>query len=102
MTTTFTTHPLDATLAAVGSKATQAGAGTAVVGWAVSSEFGILVGIVIGIAGLAVNIYYRHRQDRREQIEDKRKEIEHQRRMAEIELMSHLNDAHQKLNDEHR
>lgn len=69
---------LDATMAAAGSKATYAGAGASVVGWLTSSEFGVIAGVLIGVAGLAVNWYYRHREHRREQ-------EEHDARMAELQ-----------------
>jgi hypothetical protein len=65
---------LDATMAAVGSKATYTGASASVLGWVISSEFGVLFGIFIGTAGLAINWYYRHK-------EDKRQQAEHDRRM---------------------
>lgn len=64
---------LDATLASVGSKATYAGASTSVLGWVLSSEFGILLGVMLGIGGFIVNWYYKAKQDRREQAEHDRK-----------------------------
>ena len=36
-----------------------------VVGWVTASELGIWVGIFIGFAGLAVNLYFKRKQDRR-------------------------------------
>ncbi len=66
----------DQAMAAIGSKATYTGASTSVVGWILSSQFGVLVGILIGLAGLMINWYYRHKQDRRE-------EAEHKKRMSE-------------------
>lgn len=60
---------VDATLAAAGTKATYTGAGTFTVGWLLSSEFGILVGIVIGVAGLVMQFYYSRKKDKREQAE---------------------------------
>ena len=42
----------DAAIAAVAHKGTMAGAGAAVIGWATSSEAGVVIGIVIGVAGL--------------------------------------------------
>ncbi len=68
---------VDATVAALGSKATQAGAGTTVVGWWLSSEFSVVCGIVIGLVGLAVNIYFKVREDRRLQ-------AEHEERMKDL------------------
>lgn len=67
---------LDATMAALGSKATYTGASTSIVGWVLSSQFGVLAGILIGLAGLMINWYYKYKQDRRE-------EAEHKRRMEE-------------------
>jgi len=62
-------HTMDGTIAAVGSKATYTGAGMTVGGWLLSSEFAVLMGIVIGVAGFFVNWFYRHRQDEREHAE---------------------------------
>ena len=70
---------VDATVAAVGSKATQAGAATSITGWFMSSEFGVVAGIVIGLIGLIVNIYFKRREDRR-------LEEEHAARMAQLRL----------------
>ena len=64
---------IDATLAAAGSKATYTGASASVVSWFLSSEFGVLFGILLGICGLAVQWYYRHKQDKREQAEHERR-----------------------------
>jgi predicted PurR-regulated permease PerM len=70
-----TTHTVDATMAALGSKATYTGASTSVLGWLMSSEAGILLGILIGVAGLIVNWFYKHK-------EDKRRQAEHDKRMG--------------------
>ncbi len=66
---------IDATIASVGSKATYTGATTSVLSWVLSSEFGILFGIALGLGGFIINWYYKHKQDRREQ-------AEHDRRMG--------------------
>ena len=65
-----------AAVAAVASKVTYTGASASVVSWAISSEVGVICGIVIGVLGLLVNWYYRAKQDRREQ-------AAHDRRMAD-------------------
>ena len=70
-----TTHTVDATMAAIGSKATYTGAGASILGWLMSSQAGILFGILIGVGGFLVNWYYRHK-------EDKRRQEEHDRRMG--------------------
>lgn len=68
---------LDAALAAAGSKVTYTGAGTSLLGWLTSSEAGVVIGIVLGIVGLLVNLYFKHR-------EDKRQQVEHETRMRAI------------------
>lgn len=75
----------DAVIAAVASKTTFAGAGTSVVGWLTSSEFGVVAGIVLGMLGLAVNWYFRSRADVREQ-------IEHEARMRKLARDSQKGD----------
>ena len=69
---------LDTTIASAASKATYTGAGMTISGWLVSSEFAVLMGVLIGVAGFAVNWYYKHKEDRRQQ-------AEHDRRMREFE-----------------
>lgn len=60
---------IEGTVAAAASKATYLGSGAAVTGWLLSSEFAVLAGLVLGVAGFVVNFYYRRKQDRREQAE---------------------------------
>lgn len=74
---------VDATLAAVGSKATWTGSFTAVASFFTSSGFGVLVGAIIGVVGLFIQWYYRKKQDRREEAADRRAQAEHERRMAQ-------------------
>lgn len=56
-----TSHAIDTTISAVGSKATYTGAGMTIGGWFLSSEFAVLVGMLLGVAGLMVNWYYKHK-----------------------------------------
>ena len=56
-----TSQTVDTALAALGSKSTYAGASVTVTGWLLSSEFAVLVGMLLGFAGFAVNWYYRHK-----------------------------------------
>lgn len=72
----------DATAATLGTKAAYTGATTTVGSWLVSSEFGVLIGVLIGVAGLLVNLYFNHRRDQREAHAARLAEIEHRRRMA--------------------
>lgn len=77
-------HATEATLAAIGSKATYGGAATSVVGWLMSSEFGVVAGIVLGICGLLVNWHYRRKQDKRDEEKDRRERAEHEKRMGRL------------------
>ena len=70
-------HAVEAALAASGAKATYGGAVTVGLGWLLSSQFAVLVGAVIGVAGFAVQWYYRWRTDQREQ-------AEHEQRMKAL------------------
>jgi hypothetical protein len=71
----------DQTIASIASKTTYGGSATAVGGWALSSEAGVLFGVLLGVAGLCVNWYYKHRSD-------KRHEAEHNQRMAALSVMA--------------
>ena len=62
-------------MAAAGSKATYTGASTSVAAWMLSSEFGILVGVLLGLGGFGINWYYQHKRNNRQQ-------DEHDRRMG--------------------
>ncbi len=53
------TEPIEA-VASAASGAMYAGSGTLVVGGFLASEIAIIVGAVIGVAGFAVNWYYKH------------------------------------------
>jgi Tfp pilus assembly protein PilO len=67
----------DAGIAAAASKSTYTGSGLMITGWLFSSEAAILVGMIVGVLGLAVNIYFKIKQDRRE-------EKEHKERMKDL------------------
>ncbi len=84
-----TTQTVDAAIAAAGSKITYAGSGVTITGWLLSSEFAVLVGMLLGVAGFVVNWYYRHKLTRAEiriMVErDKREAAEHRARMGMYE-----------------
>ena len=63
----------EATMATAGSKATYGGASATVASWFLSSEFGMLMGIAIGVAGLITNFYFKYKEDKRQQAEHDRK-----------------------------
>lgn len=60
---------VEAVVAASASKATYGGAVATGLGWLLSSEFVTLVGLLLGVAGFVVNLWFRSRQDLREQRE---------------------------------
>ena len=60
---------IEGAMAALGSKVTYGGVGASVAGWMLSSEFAALAGLVLGLAGFALNWYYRHKADKRAQAE---------------------------------
>jgi hypothetical protein len=51
--------------AAAANKATGAGSATTILGWATGSDFGMWIGILIGLIGLTINLYYRRKSDQR-------------------------------------
>jgi hypothetical protein len=71
-------HTVDATIASAASKTTYGGASVTLGGWLVSSEAAVLAGIVLGLAGFCVNLYFRSRADARE-------EAEHRARMRALQ-----------------
>lgn len=72
------TQAADAALAASASKATYGGAASSGLGVMFSSEAAALAGALVAVLGLLINLYFRRRQDRRE-------EREHELRMRSIE-----------------
>lgn len=81
--------------AAVGSKATYAGAGVSAASWWLSSEAGVLFGILLGTLGLAVNVYFKCRKDHREREsrrrDEARKEELHAAQLAAIKERCDVN-----------
>ena len=52
---------IEVTVAAAASKSTYAGAISMFVGWLLSNDAAILVGMLVGLFGLCVNWYYKHK-----------------------------------------
>lgn len=63
---------------ASGNKVTQTGALTSVGSWIVSSEAGVIIGLIVGVSGLVMQWYFNRRRDKREQ-------AEHEARMRGLE-----------------
>jgi Bacteriophage holin family, superfamily II-like len=51
--------------ASAANKATFSGVGVTFLGWTTSSNFGMWMGIIIGVSGLLVNLYYKRKSDKR-------------------------------------
>lgn len=75
-------------VATVASKSTYAGAGASFLGWLLSSEFTVIFGIVVALAGLGVNWYYKAKADRRTAAADAR-EADAQARADERARLEH-------------
>lgn len=73
---------VEAAVAAMGSKVTYAGSAGSVLGWMASSEGGVVIGIMVGVVGLLVNVWFKAREDRRQQ-------EEHDLRMKALEDGAH-------------
>lgn len=73
---------IEAALAAAGQKATVTGASITGVGWVFTNEFLGLAGLLVAVFGLLVNIYFKRK-------EDQRQEREHVAAMAAIRGQSY-------------
>ena len=67
---------IDLTIAAAGSKVTYAGAGVGGLGWLFSSEFVGVIGVLIALAGVCVNWYYKRKASLRMEKESQLKQEE--------------------------
>lgn len=87
-TLTMKQETIDAALAATGSKATYGGSATMIGAWWLSNEFAFLVGMIVGVLGLLVQWYYRHKLTKAEiafrQAQDDRSREEHDLKMSEL------------------
>lgn len=68
---------VETVLAALGLKFTKGGAAVSVLGWLASSAAAAWFGAAIAAIGLAVNVYFNWKRDKREQ-------MEHEARMKEM------------------
>lgn len=62
---------VDATMIGVGHKATLTGVGTVGFGWLFTSEAAVLYGLIIGLLGIGIQLFFGFRKDRREHAEHK-------------------------------
>lgn len=85
MSTSTHHHTLDVAFSAAGSKATYTGASMTIFGWLLSSEFAVLVGMIVGVGGFIVNWYYKHKLTT-EEIRLKREAAERERIEHELRV----------------
>ena len=81
---------IDATMAAIGTKATYTGAGVSGLGWFLSNEFFGLAGVIIGTVGLLITWFYKREANKRQAADDRRREAEHHRREVERDIRMQL------------
>lgn len=79
---------LDSSLAAAGHKTTVVGATGSGLGWLLSSEFGVAIGILAAIAGLATNFYFSRKRDKREAAEHELRMRELRAEIGQVEFQS--------------
>lgn len=60
-------NPVHDQVTTVADKMTFAGSAGTLLAWASSSAFGMWMGIMIGVCGLLINLYFKVRTDRRNQ-----------------------------------
>lgn len=87
-------NQVDAVLSATGTKATYSGSVAMIGGWWLSSEFAVLVGMIVGVTGLIVQWYYRHKLTKAEiamRVDQNNREREaHELRMDELRTAVNL------------
>lgn len=85
----------DAAIASAAHKFAVGGGGSAVIGWLLSNDFVGVAGLIVGVIGLCVQVYYRRRADMRDADsamreaaaiarQEKRDEEYHAARMAKL------------------
>ena len=70
---------VEATIVATSQKMTVAGGGASFLGWVASIDWLAFVGIFIALVGLAINFYFSHQRNKREQAEHDLRMIQLQR-----------------------
>lgn len=56
-----------ASIASIAYKFGWGGTATFLISWVVSSEFGVLIGVLLGLGGFLVTWYYKHKENKRQQ-----------------------------------
>ncbi|MFG0641911.1 holin [Chryseobacterium taeanense] len=68
--------------ATMGSKVGWGGLGLGGFGWLLTSEAGVAMGVLVGIAGFSVSWYYRRKEYQLKLAEEARDQAEHEMRMS--------------------
>lgn len=76
---------VDAVGVSISTKTTWGGAITGFLGWLAQVNWIGLAGVMIAGAGLAANLYFQHRRDKREQADREDRRREHEARMLAIQ-----------------
>ena len=74
----------EAIVIALANKTQMVAAGTTFFGWLLSSEGAVFTGLLLGVAGLAVQFLFHRRRDQREERELSMREREHDARMKRL------------------
>lgn len=73
---------LEATAISAASKTTYGGALAGIAGWLASQDWLTIVGVIVAVGGLASNLYFQIRRDRRESAVARARIAAYDRRMA--------------------
>lgn len=88
------------TATAIAGKVTTAtGTGVTLVSWAASLDWGFLIGVGIGVAGLIISFFnflsnrqFQKRKDKREQMEEDRKQELHRLQVKKLQDQCNVKD----------
>lgn len=85
-------NAIDQAMAAGASKSTYAGATTSVAGWLLSSEFIAVGGFFLAVVGFLVNLYFKLKDDRRQQAvhDAQMREIENRQTMLREQVIKEV------------
>ncbi|MFA3655961.1 holin [Acinetobacter baumannii] len=89
-----TSQAVEVIATTVGSKATYAGGTATLVGWAASVDWLAVTGVLIALAGFALNAYFQIKKNRREDLESRmrmqREQEIHDFNMKQMEVKANV------------
>lgn len=83
-------RPLETIGADVASKATYTGASTTVFASLLQIDWAVFIGVIVGVAGLIINLYFKIREDKRR---EKKREEEHQLFKKQLNTKDNLDEC---------